>query len=285
MSYLSYNRSEGVAGWEPLFCVTQRRYSAGFVETVGYHLARSDFAIPRPSKRRTAAQLEADGVERSPESVRASKAAMRRLIYSLGPDRMLTLTYAENQEDYGVAAADFDRFRNSFRQAFPGRAFVAVPERQKRGAWHWHVALRGFVDVKKIQRMWAHGGVWINRGEKRKNEAGSGIAGLAHYMAKYMAKDLGQLGRSAYRVLNRKLLDKPLVSKIRFALNTIAEQGLPMWARLEAYFAHNAVAFFAKDGVYWRLHNEQNSSSQIYSRLGYQGGQELRLLSPRLRVF
>lgn len=256
LEYKPRNRSQGVPGWEVPFVVVTRRYAKGFVERTGYFLNRSDFAIPRPSKRRTAAQLLADGAERSEESVRASKANLRRLIYSLAPDRMLTLTYRENLCDYTQAKRDFDLFKKSFASRYPNSSFVAVPERQKRGAWHFHVALRGYFSIHRLRKWWPHGYARI---DYQKRHLRDGVAGIGHYLSKYLSKDLGQLGRAAYSVCNRKVLDRPVISRVRIFLGA-SNDGIPQWVWLQSFFSHGAVASFAFQGIYWRLDHHENSS-------------------------
>ncbi len=254
--YKPLNRSESQPNHVSPFVVVIRSYSRGFVERTGYFLARSDFAIPRPSSRRDADSLAAAGAVRSPESVRASKASLRRLVYQLAPDRMLTLTYAENMGDYGQAKRDFEKFKKSFAGRYPGSAFVAVPERQQRGAWHFHVALRGYFSIQRLRKWWPHGYARIDY-QKRKLRDGVGKIGA--YLGKYLSKDLSVLGRAAYSVCNRKVLDKPIITRARLFLGV--SNGLPDWVKLESVFKHNALAAYAFNGVYWRLDHVENSSS------------------------
>lgn len=249
------NRSSSVVGHSVPFVLVTRKYSHGFVERTGYFLSRSDFAIPGPSARRSASELSAAGAERSPESVRVSKAALRRLVYSLAPDRMLTLTYRENMTDYDQAKKDFTKFRQSFSMRFPGSCFVAVPEKQQRGAWHFHVALRGYFSISTLRKWWPHGYARI---DYRKRQLRADATKIGMYLSKYLGKDLGVLGRSAYSVCNRKVLDKPIKTVVRFALGV--SDGLPDWVKLESIFKHNALAAFAFNGVYWRLDHVKSTS-------------------------
>lgn len=256
LEFKEKNLSASVAGHDSPFVLVTRKYSSGFVERTGYILPRSDFAIPGPSRRRSAAEMVADGGVRAPESVRASRASLRRLAYQLAPDRMLTLTYRENMEDYDQAKKDFTLFRKSFAMRYGASAFIAVPERQKRGAWHFHVALRGYFSIATLRRWWPHGYARIDY-QKRQIKADAVKVGI--YLSKYLGKDLGVLGRAAYSVCNRKVLDKPELTRIRFDLS--ARDGLPVWAKLQAIFMHNALAAYAYQGIYWRLDHVENSSS------------------------
>jgi len=214
-----------------------------------------ELIVKHKSAGKTASELSAAGAERSPESVRVSKAALRRLVYSLAPDRMLTLTYRENVTDYGQAKRDFKKFKDSFSKRFPGSCFVAVPEKQQRGAWHFHVALRGYASISTLRKWWPHGYARI---DYRKRQLRADATKIGMYLSKYLGKDLGVLGRSAYSVCNRKVLDKPIKTVVRFVLGV--SDGLPDWVKLESIFKHNALAAFAFNGVYWRLDHVKSTS-------------------------
>lgn len=70
---------------------------------------------------------------------------MRRSIQAGASDRMLTLTYRENRTDARQCHADLPRFLRLVRDALPDDyKYVAVFERQKRGAGHWHLAVAGW---------------------------------------------------------------------------------------------------------------------------------------------
>ena len=84
------------------------------------------------------AQKDADNKERS---VRRARTKVRRLIKSKDLNTMLTLTYRENMVDRARMQRDFDVFMKRVRRIFPGFQYVCVFERQKRGAWHAHIAV------------------------------------------------------------------------------------------------------------------------------------------------
>jgi hypothetical protein len=259
------NITEGVVGHESPFVVTTRKYSSGLIEHTGYFLSRSDFAEPGPrKKRRTGDEMASDGVVRDERAVRASKAALRRLIYSFGPDRMLTLTFRENVTEFDDAKRAWDSFAKGWKKYFPESPVVAVPERQLRGAWHFHCAILGFHDLRTIHKIWRHGAVNMRRGKR---------SGVSRYLAKYMGKDLALLGRSAYRVIARKYIDKPHKTTVRMFLKSPGEY--PLWVFLEARFSHLALAYFAYGGVYWRLsnHGSDEDSSSLFSKCHGYGGQ------------
>ena len=77
-------------------------------------------------------------------SVRRSKAQVRRKCMAGGLDHMLTLTYQANVIDVRAAYSDLSRFIRLIRKRIPGWSYCAVHELQKRGAVHFHLAVRGF---------------------------------------------------------------------------------------------------------------------------------------------
>jgi len=103
-------------------------------------------------------------------SVRRAKQSVRWLCLQMQADRLLTLTYRANVEDREIVKSDFQRFlellkRGGFkyrdvngeiRRAAPLEDFryVAVLERQDRGAYHVHMAVKGFQRVSVIRAAW-----------------------------------------------------------------------------------------------------------------------------------
>jgi hypothetical protein len=67
--------------------------------------------------------------------------------------------------------------------------YVAVAEEQKRGAWHWHLAVCGRQDVALLRASWRHvvgeGNIDVSApGAKGRNDA----LALVRYLGKYLAK-------------------------------------------------------------------------------------------------
>jgi hypothetical protein len=95
-------------------------------------------------------------------TARRAKQKLRWLIKCIGADRLLTLTFRENVTDYSQAEKCLNAFlvrcRNEWGREFK---FAVVPERQKRGAWHFHLAVRGYWNVNKIRAYW-----WRALGQK-----------------------------------------------------------------------------------------------------------------------
>ena len=159
--------------------------------------------------------LAARNIERS---TRRARTQVRRLCKSKGLSTMLTLTYAENMEDRSRMARDFDVFIKRLRRVIPAFQYVCVFERQKRGAWHAHIAVprilshyhHGGCVVKSfdlLRSMWrgvigAGGNVDVSR-NKRIGRSSSKLAG---YIAKYIGKSFGSDSEgNSYRASGRAL--------------------------------------------------------------------------------
>ena len=88
-------------------------------------------------------------------AMRRARQRLRWLVKAIDADRMLTLTTRENIEDFKVSRKQLVRFLSMCRREW-GSAwrYVGVPERQERGAWHWHFAVAGWVNVDKVRGFW-----------------------------------------------------------------------------------------------------------------------------------
>lgn len=115
-------------------------------------------------------------------------------------DHMLTLTFRENIIDIVKASEHLESFIRSVHSVYPKWAYVAVAERQKRGCWHFHLAVRGWQDVRFLRASWlavvgpTGGNIDIHAPK------GNGcweIPWLASYLAKYICKSV-----STERALN-----------------------------------------------------------------------------------
>jgi len=143
-------------------------------------------------------------------SARRSKTRARRVCKVLGLDTLLTLTYRALVDDLGSCKRHFELFRKRMNKALPGGfRFVAAFERQKRGAWHVHIATRripaemrrGFVYVKSfnvIRAIWRSvvgelgGNVDVSRrkgGKRGAKVTAQSPARVAAYLSKYLTKD------------------------------------------------------------------------------------------------
>lgn len=139
-----------------------------------------------------------------------AKKRVRQLCKVLGVDTMLTLTYKANQQDLSVTKKHLREFNRRMLRVLPDFAFVAAFERQKRGAWHVHMATRNIPDsladrnrqnayrlksYEVIRRIWRSvvgdlgGNIDVAR---RKFHSRKSAAQIASYIAKYIVKDYAE---------------------------------------------------------------------------------------------
>lgn len=142
-------------------------------------------------------------------SIRRSRAMIRRKCMSGGLNYLLTLTTRENKTDLDASFKDLSRFIRKVKKTIPGWKYVAVVEFQKRGAIHFHVAVKGFQNVRVLRSSWlsivgvGQGNVQVETPKNARYKSQKWhIAKLAGYLTKYITKDLCGVGsgRQRYRV-------------------------------------------------------------------------------------
>ena len=106
----------------------------------------------------------------------------------------LTLTTKENIIDRNEFNSMFDKFIARLNYNVYGVKkrlikYVAVLEKQKRGAWHTHILLFSFpfIPHSKLFDLWGHGSVRINKVHELDD-----ISNAGRYVVKYMEKGIGQ---------------------------------------------------------------------------------------------
>jgi hypothetical protein len=119
------------------------------------------------------------------DAAKRAKQQVRLRCKAIGADRMITLTYRENMQDKARLKRDFDALRRRLG-ALGGFQYVAVAERQQRGAWHLHVAVKGRQNYRVLRSIWQsvvgvdNGNVHVRNPFKER--------GLRHKLAAYLAK-------------------------------------------------------------------------------------------------
>ncbi|MCW6665518.1 Rep protein [Aerococcaceae bacterium NML191219] len=176
--------------------------------------------INKKQKRRTFDELTAEEkderLKRLSKTRKNAKWKLQRLIDSNFDDRtnFLTLTTKANIQDRTEFNTIFDKFLKRlnyyiYHSKKRQLRYIAVLERQKRGAWHAHVLLFSFpyVPHKELLSIWRHGAVRINKLDSLDDSSNAG-----RYVAKYMEKGIGQellesLGQKAF--YSSRTLKKP----------------------------------------------------------------------------
>lgn len=146
-----------------------------------------------PNRRKMRGASPVDSIERSKnlsKYIKNQVAQVKRIFYANfvnGRTSFLSLTFQDNVTDGDLAKKELDKFIRSLRIHLRKEhwqlRYLLVPERQKRGAWHYHVVLFNVPRIKKelIMQFWPHGFVDIRRIERSDSSS--------QMVSKYMAKN------------------------------------------------------------------------------------------------
>lgn len=157
-------------------------------------------------------------------SARRARTSVRRLVKAKGLDTMLTLTYRSNVLERAVTMHHLDLLIKRVRRIIPGFQYVAVLERQKRGAWHAHLA------VERIQSHYMHKGALVrsydllraiwrgvvgdlggNIDVSRNKRSRRSSSRVAAYLSKYIGKGLGTVEEGDSYSASGRALPRPTV--------------------------------------------------------------------------
>lgn len=134
---------------------------------------------------------------------RRARSRLRQLILAANLDHLLTLTYRENITDFRQAGGDLSRFVRAVKTYLPDFVYVAVPEKQKRGAWHWHIAVAGRQDVNLLRKLWrqviGEGNIDVQKPKAGENRRLALVKYLGKYLAKGFAEGHQELNRHRFR--------------------------------------------------------------------------------------
>jgi hypothetical protein len=115
----------------------------------------------------------------------------------------LTLTFKENISDFDVARYEFQKFmkRLNYYLYHTKKSlikYVCVPERQSRGAWHFHILLFDvpFIPNEDISDIWDNGFVKINQVKF------SDMMEVYRYISKYITKQFQEGQKHLKRFLS-----------------------------------------------------------------------------------
>ena len=119
---------------------------------------------------------------------------VRKVAMQFQPDRMLTLTFKVNLTDLDEARKRQHYFFKLLRHKWPEFTYVSVPEFQKRGAVHFHLAIRGYHSIRVLRHLWlraagTYGGNVDITSPKKFNKNSWNPKRIAQYLAKYITKD------------------------------------------------------------------------------------------------
>lgn len=215
--------------------VTIRDYGEGYVE--------GSWGWSTPGQRKQTMKGKSKNRELNIErSNRRAKARLRRICMSAGLDHLVTLTYRKNMVNKVEAWADFERFIRIVHRYFPDWQYVVTTEQQERGAYHFHLGVKGYQDVELLRHIWrsvvGDGNIDVQyiktkKGHKWKRNA------LATYLAKYIDKDMEtELNEKRFRT--SKGITIPKITML-----------IPPYIKAKDYVLHKIESLAGKVGFVW----------------------------------
>jgi hypothetical protein len=171
---------------EGRYRVVLRHYGEGLAE-IGWSF------IPACPLSKAARGKSRQAFENRDRAARRARSRLRHLILASRSGHLLTLTYRDNVCDLDRACADLAKLVRIVKRRKPDWSYVAVAEQQTRGAWRWHLAVRGRQDLALLRASWRHvvGDGNIDVAAPRNTGSGAALA-LTRYLGKYLAKSFSE---------------------------------------------------------------------------------------------
>lgn len=140
-------------------------------------------------------------------SLRRTKSVLRQAIIQNKLSYHWILTYAENMQDRQKALDDFKNFmkRLNYRRSEKVK-YVMVLEKQKRGAFHIHMAIDTRLEHAEVEKTWCHGFVFVTH-------ISGDYAKVAGYLGKYFMIDQVEDPEGKKRYCCSKNLERPIKFK------------------------------------------------------------------------
>jgi len=202
-----------------------------------------------PRRRKTPEQQEERDIENRQRSSKRAKQTVRHLVKSILADHMLTFSYRENLIDRARVAAEWKEFVRLFRVRYPSWSYLAVLEKQERGALHIHVAVQGKQDIRWLLRCWliaigqplAEVSAWLVGGVKlgdrslgavnveppKKRWGGAHVQWkrdkLSGYLTKYIGKEFEESEKHLKKYWHSRNIERPVIERFWLKAKTYAD--------------------------------------------------------------
>ena len=148
-------------------------------------------------------------------STKRARTTIRHKALTFMPSQLMTLTFRKNVVDIDEAWAVFKYFSRMMRQKYGERwQYICVPERQKRGAIHFHLAVTQALNNKQwraLHVIWGRatgkrGGNVDFSNKKHQTKGGKPIRDpkkIGQYICKYISKEADTVGFNKKRYSSR----------------------------------------------------------------------------------
>ena len=162
-----------------------------------------------------------------------SKTATRRKVLTFCPSILMTLTFRKNVTDLDEAWGCFKYFSKLMRHVYGDEwIYVCVPEKQKRGAWHFHLAVTDRFHNKTWSTLHVLWGRAVGKREgnvdiqTRKKKFGKDTKIhkpnlIAQYLCKYITKDANAVGFNKRRYSSAGVKPVPITGWVNLAFTGI----------------------------------------------------------------
>lgn len=127
------------------------------------------------------------------KSYSRSRTAIKRIVNTNTQLKVFfTLTFAENVIDTKIANYMFNQFIKRLKYQFSDFCYLAVPERQKRGAIHYHLICNlPYIDFNVLrEKIWGHGRIEVADIRSVKK--------IGAYISKYLTKSSSDFCKKSY---------------------------------------------------------------------------------------
>jgi hypothetical protein len=233
--------------------ITTRHYPCDEAEVCAIKLTSEDSLKRGGGARRKATCKEQMTDLVATKSANRARTKVRRTCLEIGVDRLMTLTFKENVTEIDDAWKKYKYFCKLMKQRYGERwAYVAVPEYQKRGAVHFHLAVSGYYHANTVRYLWLRavgeygGNIDITSPRKAGKNSWSPKR-VANYITKYITKtDSVEFNRRRYSsggniqrvepIRGWIAFGVPIISVMRQIVESLSRRRLDKVVEIDGYF-------------------------------------------------
>lgn len=165
-------------------------------------------------KKKPDVKQEYDAIKRKQKHYEQMRWEISRIIDCNFDDntKFMTLTFKENIQDVKYTNVEFKKFIKRlnyylYNEKKQKLKYLAVWEKQKRGAIHYHIIFFEFpfINIDELQRIWGNGFVKINKIDVDSKD------NRGRYVSKYFSKDIDEKDYKQKAFFKSQNLKKPIV--------------------------------------------------------------------------
>jgi len=185
---------------KPQFYTIKCIVSGNLLEIYKYHrtqFGKQDIKVSSRNKEEKRTSINTSN-DRTTEYINKSRRELKRLInanlhHGKNLDKFLTLTLAENITDKQYCLLKYRSFIKSLQRSYGNIKYITILEKQKRGAYHFHIILFDFpyIDLPSLNEKWKHGYTDIQAIKNHTYLKNGKRYDFASYLVKYMGKEFG----------------------------------------------------------------------------------------------